>query len=60
MEVWVSVDNPWGEPHGTRPYHQKECSYLEASDLGPGGYWKPMSKAKAESQDRKPCGRCRP
>lgn len=55
MDVWVSVDNPWGEPHGTRPFHREGCSHIR--DLK---YWKAMPKAKAERQGREPCTRCKP
>jgi hypothetical protein len=35
--VWVSVENPWGEPHGIRPFHGEKCSYRQVP--AQADYW---------------------
>jgi hypothetical protein len=59
MDVWVSIDNPWGEPHGIRPYHREGCPYMTMPGMDPA-YWQPMPKATAQAQEREPCTRCKP
>ncbi len=57
--VYVSDNNPWGEPHGTRPFHRDGCSYRSMPEMNPDN-WSRVPKADALADGRDPCGRCNP